>query len=38
MVDFLEEHFVLAVVDARHERRREDWAGDMGANNLTELM
>jgi hypothetical protein len=29
MVDFLEEHFVLAVVDARHERRREDWAGDI---------
>lgn len=29
MVDILKEHFVLAVVDARHERRREDWAGDI---------
>jgi hypothetical protein len=29
MVDFLEEHFVLATVDARHERTREDWVGDI---------
>jgi len=28
MVKFLEEHFVLATVDARHERSRKDWAGD----------
>lgn len=28
MVDFLEDRFVLAAVDARHERRRKDWAGD----------
>lgn len=29
MVEFLEDNFVLATVDARHERRREDWAGDI---------
>lgn len=28
MVDFLKDRFVLAAVDARHARRRDDWAGD----------
>ncbi len=28
MVAFLKKHFVLVAVDARHAKRRDDWAGD----------